>query len=258
MVGDVISVGKNVAEFSEGDRVFVPAPHKQIAAVPAVRATKLPDDIPDERAVFLSILEVAHISLRRGNPIPGENIAILGQGVIGLAALAYCRAFGFRTVVFDFNETRLKIAEEMGADLALSPGSENYLQAASDYFNGEGADLILEAASKWTAIELGMHVAGQDARIVVISRHVETPEFNPVGHPHLGKRLSLLTSYGYPLDGTRWDRAHSVALTLDLLRREKLQIAPMLTHEFSWEELPEIYRRFDEADPDLIGTVIRW
>src|SRR5262245_26136855 len=51
MVGDVIEVGGEVTEFAVGERVFVPAAHGQLAAMPAQLAVKLPPAIPDEQAV---------------------------------------------------------------------------------------------------------------------------------------------------------------------------------------------------------------
>ncbi|HAA48833.1 MAG TPA: hypothetical protein DCE43_03890, partial [Planctomycetaceae bacterium] len=101
MVGDVIETGAQAGEFEVGDRVFLPAAHCQVAEMDASRVTLLPDSVPDEDAAFLSILEVAHRALRDGGPPPGGNVVIVGQGVIGLSALAYCVAFGYRTAVVD-------------------------------------------------------------------------------------------------------------------------------------------------------------
>lgn len=258
MVGEVTAVGQETSGFHIGDRVFVPAAHKEIAAVPAKLATKLPAGIPDEQAVFLSILEVAHIAVRRGRPSPGENVAIIGQGVIGLAATAWCRAFGFRIVVVDPDEIRLKISRAMGADLAVSPNEQGFLQNVIDFCGGEEADLVLEAASNWSAIRTSMELARIGGRIVVVARHTDQPRFNPVGHPFFGKQLELITSYGHQPDGERWDRRRSFALAVDLLRRQRLDIAPMITHRFERDELPDVYARLDRGERAIIGAVIDW
>jgi len=219
---------------------------------------KLPDDIPDEIAVFLSILEVGHIGLRRGVPAIGENVAIVGQGVIGLACLAYCRAFGLGTAVLDLQEERLAVARRLGAEVAVSPDQPHALEQVRCAFGGEGADLALEAASHWNAVRMAMEVTRPEGRVVVVSRHVDQPTFNPIGHPFLGKRLTLLTSYGHEPEGSRWDRRHSIDLTLRLLSTGRLNIEPLITTHARWTELPEIYRRLDAGDRELIGVVLHW
>ena len=258
MVGDVIEVGSSVNKFEKGDRVFVPEPHKQVAACRANQATRIPEVLPDDVGPFLHIFEVAHIALRRGQPSPGENVAIVGAGLIGLSALAYGKAFGLRTAVVDIDPSRLKVAASMGADWTGSPEDPGFEERAVDFFDGEGADLVLEAASTWAAIETGLRIARPEARVVVVARHTDQPAFSAVGYPYLAKNLSIRTSYGHPPPGTRWDRKRSLSLTLDLLVRARLNVRPIITHRFDWQELPDVYRRMDASAPEMIGVAIDW
>ena len=259
MVGEVVEAGPEVAdEFPAGSRVFAPAPHKELAAVPASLAIRVPDELSDEQAVFLSILEVGHISVRRGQPEAGGNLAVVGAGVIGLAAAAFSRAFGQRTVVLEPGPTRREVARAMGAEFAGDPMVPEDLARVIDLFDGAGADVVVEAASVWPAIETSMQIAAEEARIVVAARHTDQPAFNPVGHPHLGKKLTLLTSYGYSLPGSRWDRQRSIALTCRLLARGVIDLAPMITHRFTAKEIPEVYRQLDAGDEAMVGIVVDW
>ena len=254
MVGDVIEVGSCVSELGKGDRVFVPEPHKQVAACQANQATRLPEVLPDDVGPFLQILEVAHIALRRGQPSPGENVAIFGAGLIGLSALAYAKAFGLRTAVVDIDPSRLAVAASMGADWTGRPQDAGFEEQAVDFFDGEGADLVLEAASTWVAIETGLRIARPEARVVVVARHTDQPAFSAVGYPYLAKNLSIRTSYGHPPPGTK----RSQALTLDLLVRARMNVRPIITHRFGWQELPDVYRRMDASAPEMIGVAIDW
>lgn len=259
MLGEVVEAGPETSgSFVPGDRVFAPAPHSEYAAIPASLAVRIPDSITDEQAVFLSILEVGHISVRRGSPEPGASLAVVGAGVIGLSALAFARAFGQRTAMLEMSPARRAIATAMGAELAADPRDEESVDLVIGLFDGKGADVVVEAASVWPAIETGMQVAATDARIVVAARHTDQPAFNPVGHPHLGRKLTLLTSYGYPMEGSRWDRQRSIALTLRLLESGAIDLTPMITHRFTAEEIPEVYRRLDEGDDTMVGVVINW
>ena len=258
MVGEVAELGADTSGFSRGDRVFLGGTHKEYATTPAGLATSLPDTVTDEQAVFLNILGVGQSALRTGTPTPGENVAVIGLGVIGLSTLAYCKAFGMRTAAVDVSHNRLAIARQMGADLAADPRDDDFEKRVLDLFDGVGADLVVEAASTWEAIKTGMAIARKDAKVIVVARHTDVPNFNSVGHPYLDQRLTLRTSYGYEPDGHRWDRRRSMALTLEMLAKGNLPIDPMITHRFTWRDLPSVYGRFDRGDPDLVGAVIRW
>ena len=258
MVGEVVEVGADVDGFSVGERVFLGEAHKEYAAVPASQVLKLPDSIPTEQAVMLNLLGVAHIALRTGDPAPGENVAVVGLGVIGQSAVAWCRAFGFRTLGIDMDEGRLEAARAMGANAVASPADAEFQSRIDDIFDGEGADMVIEAASTWRAIRTSMDIARRDGRVVVTATHTDRPDYNPVGHPYLSKRITLKTAYGYEDPGQRWDRDHCVRLAVEMLSRAQLAIQPMITHRVPRQELPEIYRRLDQGDLSILGVVVDW
>jgi threonine dehydrogenase-like Zn-dependent dehydrogenase len=143
----------------------------------------------------------------------------------------------------------------MGIDV-ISPEDSNFQRQVLEWSGGRGADLVIEAASTWHAVRTAMDVAREGGTIVVVSRHTDKPDFSPVNHPYFGKDLKLLTSYGYADD--RWDRMASMRLMLNMLETGDLAIGPMITHEFEWTEIPEVYHRLDEGDSELLGVIIRW
>ena len=258
MVGEVVEVGADTEGFSVGERVFLGGSHKEYAAAPSSDVVKLPDSISTEQAAMLNLLGVAHIALRTGDPAPGENVAVVGLGVIGQSAVAWCRAFGFRTVGIDMDERRLEVARAMGANAVASPADADFQSRIDEVFDGEGADLVIEAASTWRAIQTSMDIARRDGRVVVTATHIDRPDYNPVGHPYLSQRITLKTAYGYEDPGERWDRDHCVSLTVDMLSRGGLAIEPMITHRVPWQQLPEMYRRLDRGDLSILGVVVDW
>lgn len=258
MVGEVVEVGREVEDFQIGDRVFCAGTHKEYAVTPARDALKLPDEVTDEQGVFLNILGVGQLGLRHGEPRPGENVAIVGLGVIGLSAIAYCSAFGFRTVGIDYSESRRQVANAMRADLVLDPSDDGLTQQVIDFFDGRGADIVLETASAWPAIQTSLEIVRQDGTVVVVARHTDSPTFNPVGHPYMTTRYTLRASLGYRPNELRWDRMNSMKLTARLIANGSLPVAPMITHQFNWQDLPTVYHRLDQGDTDILGAVIRW
>ena len=258
MAAEVLEVGREVTGFEEGDRVFVAEPHQEYAAVSADRAFQLPDGVSNDQGAFLHIGQVAHNTLRTGTPEPGANVAVVGLGVIGLSAIAFCNAFGFRVAAIDVHPRRLEIARQMGADLAISPADRDFDDSLLDYYRGDGADLVLEAASAWPAIKTGMDIVRKGGKIVVVARHTDMPGFNPMGHPYLTHQITLMTPRGFDRDGSRWDYAHCMSLTIDLLTSRRMNFNPMVTHRLDWRQLPETYARLDKGDLDMVGIVVRW
>ena len=193
MVGTVRETGTAVLGLRPGMRVFATAAHAAWAAVSPDALHPLPEAIAVENAVWLNVLEVAHRALRQANPDPGADVAIIGQGVVGLGMLAWSVACGFRTVVVERHAERRAIAREMGADMVLSPDDHDCVAQTIAFASGVGADVVFEAGSSWEAIRVALQVARSDGTIVVMSRHTQRPEFNPVGHPFLGKRLKVVT-----------------------------------------------------------------
>ena len=178
--------------------------------------------------------------------------------MIGLSALAYCKAYGFRTIAIDKVEARLQIARQMGADLVISPEETDFLEQVLALSDGQGADLVIEAASVWPAIQLSMEIACKGGKIVVVARHTDLPAFSPVGDPYLQKDLTLQVTYGHPPTGQRWDRRRAFGLTMEMMAKGKLNLEPMITHRVPWEELPEIYQRLDQSEREIVGVVVEW
>ncbi|MCY4528225.1 MAG: zinc-binding alcohol dehydrogenase [Chloroflexi bacterium] len=258
MVGEVVEVGSDVADFNVGDRVFCAGTHKEYAVSPACDTIKLPNEVTDEQGVFLNILGVGQLGLRHGEPQPGENVAIVGLGVIGLSTLAFCSAFGFRTIGIDYSQIRRDVADTIGADLVLDPADDGLTQQVIDFFDGRGADLVLETASVWPAIKTSLEIVRQDGNVVVVARHTDSPTFNLVGHPYMTTRYTLRASLGYRANELRWNRMNSMKLTARLIANGTLPVDPMITHEFNWQDLPTVYHRLDQGDSNILGAVIRW
>jgi threonine dehydrogenase-like Zn-dependent dehydrogenase len=146
----------------------------------------------------------------------------------------------------------------MGAGLAVSPIDSDFLEKVKDYYAGDGADLVVEAASVWPAIKTSMDIVGAGGNVVVVARHTDRPDFNPMGHPYLTQQITLMTPKGMERGGQRWDYAHCVSLTLDMMASGRMNIMPMITNRLDWHQLPETYERLDKGDLDMVGVALQW
>lgn len=263
LVGTVEAVGREARGLAIGQRVFVPAPHDELVAAPAGQVYPVPDGAPDEQAVFAIIGEIGLHALRRGNPSLGDNVAIVGQGIIGLATLAVARAWGLRTIALDLDERRLAISRAVGADLAVNPLDPDHEARIADFCGDAGVDLVVEAASSWRAIQTAYRIVRRRGCISVVARHTDVPDFNPIQDDLMTKEVLFTTSYAHPVhdappDLLRWTRPRDIRLILELLGKGRLDLSAAISHRVAPEELPAIYRRLHEGDAGIAGVVVDW
>jgi len=257
-VGKIVEIGKNVVGYEIGQRVFTSETHKQYAACNTEDVFKIPKDISSENAAMLNILQVGHIALRSANPTFGENLVIAGLGVIGLSVLAYCKSFGFNAVGIETISTRQSIAQAMGIISVFNPNESNIQKKIQQQLGGNLPDFAIEAASNWNAIEMCQHLVKEDGKIIVVSRHTDEPQYNPVGHPYFGKRQSIISSYGFPENNTRWNRLNCMNLTIQLLESKRLNVSPLITDKIQWNELPDMYAKLNANPENTVGVIVNW
>ena len=160
---------------------------------------KIPSNVPDEHAAWVFVLGVGELALRRAEEAGalqfGATVGIVGLGMVGLSSLAYCNSYGFRSVCVDPDPARRAMAERLGADLGVDPAVPGYLELVQDFCGGDtasekrkegeinlpGPDIVLEGAAKWDAIETSMDMCANNGAVVVVARHYDVPQFNPVG-----------------------------------------------------------------------------
>ncbi|MBN1135929.1 MAG: alcohol dehydrogenase catalytic domain-containing protein [Anaerolineae bacterium] len=179
--GIIQEVGKDVKGFQAGDRVVVdpiipchacPACMSghlnacrtlkllgidldggfgQYVAAPANCVYWLPDNIPMAHAPMVESYGLGHHILRRGQVQPGESVAILGAGKLGLSVLdVLCHSANpALTISADLQPFRLELARKLGADYAVDVGQENLVERVAEITQGVGVDCVIEAVGHY-------------------------------------------------------------------------------------------------------------
>jgi threonine dehydrogenase-like Zn-dependent dehydrogenase len=187
--GIIVGVGEDVKGFQAGDRVVVdpiipchacPACMSghlnacrtlkllgidldggfgQYVAAPANCVYRLPDNIPMAHAPMVESYGLGHHILRRGQVQPGESVAILGAGKLGLSVLdVLCHSANpALTIIADLQPFRLELARKLGADYAVNVGQENLVEWVAEITQGVGVDCVIEAVGHYHL------AAGQEA-----------------------------------------------------------------------------------------------
>ena len=138
----------------------------------------LPEDLPDEVAAPAGCVgATAAAALRVAESVPGEVVAVLGAGMLGLCAAAMAKTAGAQAVVVcDPEAGRRGWAERFGADLAAAP--QDLAAAVQDASAGRGADVVLELSGARAAVFAALELARVGGRCVLAGTAAPT---EPVG-----------------------------------------------------------------------------
>ena len=208
--------------------VFALHPHQSRFALAAADLAVLPRGLPPRRAVLAANMETALNGLWDSGAGPGDRIAVVGAGVIGLlvASLA-ARMPGADVTVVDLDPSRAAIAESLGARFA-----------APDAAQGE-ADVVFHASASAPGLNLAIDLAGFEARIVELSWHGAAPAPVALGGAFHSRRLALVSSQVGHVSASRrarWPYARRMAKALELLDDPRLDA--LITHEIPFEDAP--------------------
>ena len=118
----------------------------QFVAAPANHVFLLPDDVPMRFAPMVEMYGLGCHVLSRGNVQPGETVAVLGAGKLGLSVLdVLCHSANpARTLITDVQPFRLDTAKKLGADLTVDVRDEDPVARAMDMTGGDGVDCVIE------------------------------------------------------------------------------------------------------------------
>ena len=199
----------------------------------------VPEQLTDEQVLFLAdILPTSfEVGVLNGKVQPGDTIAVVGAGPIGLAAIMTARLLTpGRIIAIDLAEARLAQAAEFGADVTIQNSVEDPVAAVMELTGGLGADVAIEAVGVPETFELctelirtGGHVANVGVHGRAASLHLETLWIRGVTIT-----TGLVDTYTTPQ-------------LLRLIEGGRLDPTVFATHRFALEETMEAYDVFANA-----------
>ncbi len=172
---------------------------------------------------------------RGGGVRPGDSVAILGGGPIGLAAIAILRRAGAAHVVLsEPSESRARLGQEMGATAIIDPLEENFAERLLDITDGMGAKLYLEATGLPGAVWPGIEDAIWRGRtlnstVVIVAR--ADAKIPLTGEVFQVRRACVVGSQGHSGHGTFPRVISAMAAGMDMTR--------LVTKKIGLEQVPE-------------------
>ena len=200
---------------------------------------RVPSGLSDEQVLFLSdILPTSfEVGVLNGTVTPGDTVAIVGAGPIGLAAVMTAKLYTpGRIIAIDMDDARLERAKEFGADVTINNGREDAVKLVFEITGGLGADVAMEAVGVPATFELateliraGGHVANIGVHGKPVTLHLEKLWIRDVT-----VTTGLVDSYSIPQ-------------LLSLIQGGRLDPTPLVTHRFPLADAMAAYDVFADA-----------
>jgi alcohol dehydrogenase len=210
---------------------------------------KVPENLTDEQVLFLAdILPTGfEIGVINGGVKPGDTVAVVGAGPVGLAAIMTAKLYGpGRVIAIDMDGGRLDRAAKLGADTTINNASENAVEKVMDLTDGLGADAVMEAVGIPETFELctelvrpGGHVANIGVHGAPATLHLETLWI---------KSITITTGL---VD------TNSTPTLLKLVSEGRLDPTGFATHRYGLGDIMAAYDTFsDAASNDAMKVVL--
>lgn len=271
-VGIIEEIGSSVTNLKKGDRVLIPAItadgccdfcrrgmyshcrnggwifghtvhglQAEYARTPYADTSlyPVPEELTDEQVLFLAdILPTSYeCGVLNGEVKPGDTVAVVGAGPIGLAAVLLSRLYSPSLIIaIDLDESRLERARQFGADVTIRSGVENVEERVRELTHGAGVDVAMEAVGVPETFELCTDLVKPGGRVANIGVHGKS----------VCLHLERLWAHNITIT-TRLVDTVSVPQLLHLIQAKRLDPTVFATHTFPLSDAMAAYDVFSRA-----------
>jgi len=228
----VFGYGTFFGDLAGAQAEYVRVPNADLALHP------LEPQLDDEQALFAGDIFTTGLEVAtEGGIHPGDTVAVIGCGPVGLMAIQAAATFlPARLLAVDTVASRLAMAARFGAE-PIDAAAVDVPTAVRERSGDRGADVVLECVGAIPALDTAVDSVRRGGRVSVIGVHTE-PRWA------LGLTVAFVNAVDIKFCGTanvpgRWDRA------LELIRDGAADPSAIISHRLSLQEAVEGYRLFD-------------
>ena len=199
----------------------------------------LPPEVDDESAVMLSCILPTGLEcgVLKGQVMPGDVMAIVGAGPVGLATLLAARLYSpSEIIMIDLDDNRLAVARSLGATKIVNSADGKTAESVMALTNGVGVDVAIEAVGLAVTFDICQSIIAPGGRIANVGVHGKSVELH----------LEKLWSSDVTLT-TRLVDAGTTPMLLRMLQSGRLDVKKLVSHRFAMSEIIKAYDTFEHA-----------
>ncbi len=275
-VARVLETGEE-CEFEPGDRVLIyHSKHSSFQHKHQRDMVKIPEAVSSYDAVFCVTAAMGLQGLRKLQCELGESVAVVGLGLLGLAALRCAALDGAMPLIgIDYNPVRREIARDYGADYTFSPDEPDLAAKIRELtqnsgrgdtianFPQGGCNGVIEVTGNPAALDMALDYTAPFGRVALVGCSRTPTEqldfYNKVHRPG----ISLIGGHNFvrpPQDSRTgfWTMRRDMSFLLRLIELGRFNPSRMRDVVAAPEEAPGLYARLLEHEPNLLGIVFDW
>ncbi len=274
--GEVLEAGSGVEMIKPGDRVACAgqdhASHAEIVSVPKNLVAKIPEGVADDEAAFTTLGAIALQGIRQAELTPGENVAVVGLGLLGQIGVRMLKSYGHPVLGIDVNPAQVAFAEKNGLNQGCVLGQDDPVAVSQRFTDGRGVDAVIIYASSKSdePLKLAVSISREKGRVVQVGSVLA----NIPWRDFYQKELAFFSSrsYGpgrydrryeeggedYPVGYVRWTEQRNMEEFLRLLAEKRVNVRDLVTKTFPIAEAEAGYRFIFESQQLVHGVLLSY
>jgi alcohol dehydrogenase len=221
---------------------YVRVPHANLGMF------SIPEGLTEENVLFVGdILSTGYFGSEQACIEPGDTIAVMGSGPVGMCAMAAARLWGpARIIAVDMLQERLDFALKNGyADMALNPTKVDVPEAIRDLTGGRGADRCIEAVGVKGTYELALEAVrpGGNVSIIGVFEQPQVLPMNTLWIKNIRISMGLVN-------------ANRIPELINLIQAGKINTDPLITHRAPLNDIVKGYDVFGNKKDNCLKWVV--
>lgn len=199
----------------------------------------VPDGVTDAEGILLSdILPTGfEIGVQYGHVAPGDVVAVIGSGPVGLSAVMTAGLYGpSKIIAIDLDDARLARAKDFGATNTVNSGDSDWKEQVLSLTDGQGVDVAIEAVGIPHTFTMAIDVIRPGGHVANVGVHGKSVDLalNELWIKNIDISMGLVNT-------------NTLGMLLKLVAQHKLPADKFVTHEFSFDQVLEAYDVFGDA-----------
>jgi alcohol dehydrogenase len=199
----------------------------------------LPEGVPDSAAILLSDIFPTgfEIGVQYGRVKPGDTVAVVGAGPVGLSVMATAALYGAAQVIaIDLDDKRLAFAKEIGATHGVNSGDSDWKEQVIALTDGYGVDVAIEAVGLPATFDMCTQLVRPGGNVANVGVHGTAAmlDLQRLWIQNINISMGLVNTT-------------SLGMLLKLVAKNKLPVEKFVTHHFAMTDMLGAYETFENA-----------